>query len=135
MLVVASTGRIAARRLATAARLERCLAVSAVSAGRVLPATRLARAVPDRPGPVVLEAAEGQALGCPMHQRPTPPAQPPSWRAAVRGRGRLGGHVGRKGDGDPGVTVLGKGWQQLADRTTMYRSMKPAPTKEEVGKS
>ena len=133
--ILKSGCRIEARRLATAARLERCLAVYAVIAWRVLQATMLARSVPDLPCTVVLEADEWQALWCTIHQSPTPPARPPSLREAVRWLGRLGGHLGRARDGEPGVTVLWKGFQHLADLATMYRIMKPAPTKAEVGKS
>ena len=57
---------------------------------------------------------------------PTPPTHPPTLQQAVRWLGRLGGHLGRTRDGEPGVTVLWKGFQHLADLTTMYRIMKPS---------
>lgn len=136
--ILKSGCRIEARRLATADRLERCLAVYAVIAWRVLQATMLARVVPDLPCTAVLEADEWQALWCIIHQCPTPPAAPPTLAQAVRWLGRLGGHQGRRGDGEPGVTVVWKGFQHLADLTTMYRLMKPSPhhdDDQDVGKS
>ncbi len=113
--------------MATAARLERCLALYAVIAWRVLHATMLARAVPDVPCTALLEPDEWQALWCTIHQQPAPPARPPTMREAVRWLARLGGHQGRADDGEPGVTVLWKGLHHLADLTTMYRIMRPPP--------
>jgi hypothetical protein len=132
--VLKSGCRIEARQLATAERLERCLAVYAVIAWRVLQATMAGRAAPDLPCTVLLEAEEWQALWCTIHRCPTPPAEPPTVQEAVRWLARLGGHQGRAGDGQPGVTVLWKGFQHLADLTTMYRIMHPAPIGGEVGK-
>ena len=132
--ILKSGCQIEARQLATGARLERCLTVYSVIAWRVQQAVMLARAVPDLPCTALLEPDEWQALWCTIHQCPTPPVQPPSLQAAVRWLGRLGGYLGRKGDGEPGVTVLWKGLQHLADLTTMYRIMKTMFTKGEVGK-
>ena len=125
--ILKSGCRIEARQLATAARLERCLALYAVIAWRVLHATMLARAGPDLPCTALLEADEWQALWCTIHRQPTPPARPPTLREAVRWLARLGGHQGRVGDGEPGVAALWKGFHHLADLTTMYRIMRPPP--------
>ena len=132
--VVKSGCRIEARQLATAARLERCLAVYRVIAWRVLQAAMLARAGPNLPCTALLEADEWPALGCTIHRQPTPPTAPPTLQEAVGWIARLGGHLGRTRAGDPGVTVLGRGFQHLTDLTTMYRIMKPTLDKEEVGK-
>ncbi len=132
--VLQSGCRIEARQLATAAQLERCLTVYSVIAWRVLQATMLARAVPDLPCTAVLEADEWQALWCAIHRQPTPPAAPPALQEAVSWLARLGGHLGRTRDGEPGVTILWKGVQHLTDLTTMYRIMKPALAQEDLGK-
>jgi hypothetical protein len=130
--ILKSGCRIEARQLATAERLRRGLALYSVIAWRVLWAAMLARAVPDAPCTALLEEAEWQALYCAIHRTPPPPAQPPPLRAAVHWLARLGGFQGRAGDGEPGVTVLWKGFQHLADLTTMYRIMRPTP--HNVGK-
>jgi hypothetical protein len=132
--VLKSGCRIEARQLATRQRLERCLTLYSVVAWRVLHAVLLARAAPDLPCTALLEADEWQALWCAIHRSPAPPTQPPTLREAVRWLGRLGGHLGRKGDGEPGVTVLWKGFQHLADLTAMYQIMKPSTANVEVGK-
>jgi hypothetical protein len=83
------------------------------------------RAVPDAPCTVVLEEAEWHALYCAIKRVATPPATAPTLRTAVRWIAQLGGFLGRKGDGEPGVTVLWKGWQRLVDLAHMYRIMRP----------
>ena len=105
-----------------------------VIAWRVLWAVLLARTVPHLPCTALLEAEEWQALWCAIHRDPRPPSQPPTMQEAVRWIGRLGGHLGRTRDGEPGVTVVWKGLQHLADLTTMYRIMKPSSPKLDMGK-
>lgn len=123
--VLKSGCRIEARQLETADRLQRCLALSSVIAWRILYATMLARAVPDTPCTALLDEDEWRALYCRIHRTATPPTLPPPLRTAVRWVAQLGGFQGRTGDGEPGVTVLWKGFQHLMDITAMYRIMRP----------
>jgi hypothetical protein len=134
--VLKSGCRIEARQLETAERLQRCLPIYSVIAWRILYATMLSRAVPETACTALLEPEEWQALYCAIHVTATPPATPPSLRQVVHWLGRLGGFLDRRGDGEPGVTVLWKGFQHLADLTTMYRIMRPVPPKRKnVGKA
>ena len=134
--IVKSGCRLEARQLETAERLQRCLSLYSVIAWRIFYATMLGRVVPDAPCTVLLELEEWQALYCAIHRTPTPPPEPPSLRQAVHWIAQLGGFVGRRGDGEPGATVLWKGFQHLADLTTMYCIMRPLPAKRKnVGKA
>jgi hypothetical protein len=134
--VLKSGCRIEARQLETAERLKRCLPLYSVIAWRILYATMLSRAVPEAPCTAVLEPEEWQALYCTLHHTPTPPATPPTLRQAVHWIARLGGFLERRGDGEPGVSVLWKGFQHLTDLTTMYCIMRPAlPKRKNVGKA
>jgi hypothetical protein len=125
--VLKSGCRIEARQLASAARLERVVAVYSVVAWRILNATMLARAVPDLPCTVLLEVEEWQALYCTVQQTARVPAHTPRLGEAVQWIAQLGGHLGRKGDGPPGVTVLWRGFQRLSDLTLMYRLLRTSP--------
>jgi hypothetical protein len=125
--VLKSGCRIEDRHLERADRLMRCLALYRVIAWRILYATMLARAAPDVPCTVLLEDAEWQGLYCRIHRVAIPPATPATLRQAVRWIGQLGGCQGRKHDGEPGVTVLWKGFQHLVDIAAMYQIMRPAP--------
>src|SRR5436309_5993841 len=127
--VLKSGCRIEARQLESADRLQRCLPLYSVLACRILYATLLSRTLPEVPCTVLLALEEWQALYCAIHHTPTPPPTPPTLRQAVRWIARLGGFLERRGDGEPGVTVLWKGFQHLADLTTMYCIMRPPSPK------
>jgi hypothetical protein len=60
-----------------------------------------------------------------MGTRATQPARDAT--LPVRWIAHLGGFQGRKGDGEPGVTVLWKGFQELVALTAMYQIMRPKP--------
>lgn len=108
------------RQLASREALCRCLALYSVVAWRVLFAALLARATPDVPCTVLLEAEEWQALVCHHHQTTQVPASPPTLREAVRWLAQLGGFLARAGDGEPGATALWRGFRRLADLTAMF---------------
>jgi hypothetical protein len=117
--------RIEMRQLESAERLQRLLVVYAVIAWRIMYATLLARVIPDMSCSALLHDDEWQALYCRIHRTPTPPATPPPLRQAVRWIARLGGFLGRAGDGEPGTKTLWQGFQELIAMTEMYRIMKP----------
>ena len=125
--ILKSGCRIEERQLETAARLQRCLALYSVIAWRIFYATMLARAVPDVPCSVLLALEEWQALYCAIHHCTTPPPEPPSLSQAVQWIAQLGGFVGRRRSDQPGAEVLWRGFQHLADLTTMYCIMRPEP--------
>jgi Transposase DNA-binding/Transposase Tn5 dimerisation domain len=133
--VLKSGCRIEARQLESADRLQRCLTLFSVIAWRILYATMLSRTLPELPCTVLLALEEWQALYCATHHTPTPPPTPPTLQEAVRWIARLGGFLGRPGDGVPGVTVLWRGFQHLADLTRMYCLLRPSSlTAPNVGK-
>lgn len=123
--VLKSGCQIEARELQTADRLIRCLAVFSVVAWYVLYATMLARHVPDEPCTLLLDEDQWQALYCVIHTTSQAPARPPTLRQAIRWIASLGGFIGRKGDGEPGIKSVWQGLQRLFDMTLMYRALRP----------
>jgi len=113
------------RQLEDLDHLQRCRAVFGVIAWYVLFATMLARTQPDLPCTLLLEEAEWQALYCHVHHTLVLPATPPTLAHAVRWIAQLGGFLGRKSDGQPGVTVLWRGFPHLFDLAAMYRLHHP----------
>lgn len=77
--------------------------------------TYLQRADPDLPCTLLLTTTEWQALYMRIHRTTALPATPPTVRQAVRWIAQLGGFLGRKRDGEPGITVIWRGWQRLQD--------------------
>jgi hypothetical protein len=113
-LVLKSGCRVEKTQLKTAERIETLLALLCAVAVRVLQLTHLARTEPDAPCTVMLEDDEWRVLVAYIEQRGVGAERaPPSLREAVRMIGRLGGHLGRKGDGMPGVRSLWRGWRDL----------------------
>ena len=50
-----------------------------------------------------------------------PPPEPPTVRTATRWIAALGGFLGRKGDGEPGVKTLWQGIERLHDIVATWR--------------
>jgi hypothetical protein len=114
-------------QLRTAVRLERAVATCCLVAAEVLWLTYLVREHPEAPCTAAFTEAEWQALCCASAQTATPPAAPPSTREAVRLVAKLGGFLGRKGDGDPGPLTIWRGLARLRDLTTMWQLLHPPP--------
>lgn len=125
--VLKSGCRVEALPLQTAARLERALAVYGLVAWRLLWLTYLARAQPEAPCTVALREVEWQPLCCRLQHTATPPASPPTLQAAVRAIAALGGFLGRRHDGDPGVLTLWCGLTRLHDLAQDFQLFHPQP--------
>lgn len=102
-------------RLQKAERLHNYIALMSVVAWRLHWLTYFNRTDPDLPCTVILTATEWQALYMRIHRTPALPSTPPTVRQAVRWIAQLGGFLGRKRDGEPGITVIWRGWQRLQD--------------------
>ena len=126
--ILKSGCRIEARQLKSADRLKRLLAIFSVIAWRILYATMLNPALPDEPCTLYFEDYEWQALFCTVHKTNISPKEIPSIREAVNMVASLGGFIGRKQDGEPGVTVLWRGFERLSDLALMYKIMRPSDT-------
>ncbi len=85
----------------------------------------LGRASPDLPCDVVFEPHEWKALYCFVHHTRIPPEKPPSLREAIGLVARIGGFLARKGDGQPGTTVLWRGLQGLTWITFAWLNFGP----------
>ena len=115
--------RVEELQLAEAVRIQRALAVFSVVAWRLLALTYGAREHPDQPCTRLLSDDEWRALACFINATATPPAEPPDLHTAVRWIAKLGGFIGRRSDGEPGVKVIWRGLRRLPDITAMWRIM------------
>jgi hypothetical protein len=105
--------RIEDSQLRQADRLERLLALYCIVAWRLLWMTYAARSDGDQPCTPTFSGVEWQALWAYHHQGQPLPSVAPTLREAVLGTAKLGGFLGRKGDGEPGVKVLWRGITRL----------------------
>lgn len=111
--------------LETAERLGRYLALFSVIGVRLMHVTYLARVQPDLPATEVFSQEEIEALHVRVHHA-LPPVQSLTLREVVRMIGSLGGHLLRKGDGEPGMTVLWRGWLHLYETVIALRAARLA---------
>lgn len=105
-------------------KLQRYLSLKSVIAWRLFWMVQVNRSQPEAVCTVVLSEAEWQALYIAIHRTAQLPEQPPTVRQVVRWIAQLGGFLGRKHDGEPGVTVIWRGWQRLHDLTIMWQVMR-----------
>lgn len=115
-------------QLETKDRLMRALAVYSMVASRLLWLTYQARQTPDAPCTVALSNSEWGALYAATHKTTVLPDAPPDLKTAVLWIAKLGGFLGRKRDGQPGVKVLWRGFRRLQDLTTMWDLFHPPRT-------
>lgn len=118
--ILKSGCRVEARQLEQARRLQNCLAIDMIVAWRIHHLTSLGRETPDVPCTVYFTESEWKALTTFTSKTKTPPETPPCLNEAVRLLGKLGGHLGRNGDGEPGTEVLWRGMARLADIEIAY---------------
>jgi len=105
--------RVEQLELENGERLRRALAVYAVVAWRLLWLTYQARVQPEASWTGVLERQEWEVLSeCRQAEEGSPVR---TLGEAVRQIARLGGFLGRRGDGAPGVKVLWRGLRRLQD--------------------
>ena len=118
--ILKSGCRVEARQMGNAHRLRNCLAIDMIVAWRIYHLTTLGRETPDIPCTVYFTDSEWKALTTFAAKTKMPPEAPPCLNDAVRLLGKLGGHLGRNGDGQPGAEVLWRGMARLADIEIAY---------------
>ena len=105
--------RVEALQLGNVAKLELALAVYLVVSWRLARLVKLGRTHPDREASALFTETEWK--GAYILAKKAIPKKPPTTRELVRQIAMLGGFLGRKGDGEPGVKTLWLGMQRLRD--------------------
>jgi len=125
--VLKSGCRIEKLQLERADRIERALSIYNVVAWRLLYMTYVARIAPELPCTAVLEEDEWKTLFVVGSNEPVP-ENAPAVHEAVRRVAMLGGFLGRKGDGDPGLQSIWTGFRRLMDFTLALQRLRVSPT-------
>jgi hypothetical protein len=97
----------------TSERLQKLILVYSIISVRILGMTYMARQDPEEPCTLFLEEEEWKVLYCIANRAPTAPQTAPTIKEAVSYLAKLGGFLGRKGDGEPGAKVIWKGLNEL----------------------
>jgi len=113
--IIKSGCRVESSLLQTAKRLQNYITLMCVVAWRLHWLTYINRTAPELPCTQILTAIEWQALYMRIHKTTRFPKTLPTVRQVVRWIAQLGGFLGRKSDGEPGITAIWRGWQRLQD--------------------
>lgn len=112
-LVLKQGCRVEALQLSTLERLEKALVLFMIVAWRIARLMRLGRAAPELDAALLFSPEEWQAAYILAKKRP--PKQAPRLNSLIRLIAGLGGFLGRKCDGEPGVQTLWLGLQRVRD--------------------
>ena len=123
--ILKSGCKIEARQLKTSEGLKASLALYSIVAWRIMFLTMLGRGASDLPCTILFEDHEWKALTCAVHKTRIPPRTPPSLQEAVFLIAKLGGFLGRRRDGYPGVQTLWRGLQKLTILTYAWGTFGP----------
>jgi len=125
--VLKSGTKVEQSRLATQDRLLRYIALLSVIAWRLYGLTLFNRHDPALACTHILTENEWKALYTTTHQTRTLPPETPTVGEATLWIAKLGGFLGRKSDGPPGVMVLWRGWQRLTDISNTFALFHETP--------
>lgn len=93
-------------------RFGACLALYLIIAWRILFITMLGREYPNLDCGCIFDSLEWQTAYI-VAKKEKPPSKPPKLNEMIKIIAQLGGFLGRKGDGDPGPTVMWKGLRNI----------------------
>lgn len=116
--------RIEALQLGHVAKIERALALYMVVSWRIGRLMRLGRTCPDLPAELAFDPDEIKAAHI-LNKKPLPQTEP-RLNEVIRLVAMLGGFLGRKGDGEPGVKAIWLGLQRVADFASGIRYLRDA---------
>jgi transposase-like protein/transposase Tn5 family protein len=104
------------RMFQTAERMEACLAILSVVAVRVYQLRLAVKTIPEAPAREVATAEEIEVISSTHKGK-----EELTVKDFVFAVAKLGGFLGRKGDGEPGVRSLWRGYQRLQDMVAGFR--------------
>lgn len=111
-------------QLENADRIDKAVAVYTIVACRIMHITYLARICPDEPCTKIFDDDEWRALYCYVNKTAIEPDEPMTLAESVMMLAKVGGFLGRKRDGPPGVKVIWRGMCLLDGIVEMYRILK-----------
>jgi hypothetical protein len=115
-------------RFETAEAMAPMVALLSVVAVRLVQLRDAERHHPQAPAAQVASALERQLVAAGPAEGPSAPVL--TVQQFVRGVARLGGYLGRKGDGPPGWQTLWRGYRRLQDMVEGVRRLRPAGTSD-----
>ncbi len=119
--VLKSICKVEQREFRTAEHLQRGLAFDMIMAWRILALMKLGRALPNVPASLLYTLEELEVLSRAVKKKTSQPASELTLGEANWMVAKLGGWLGRKGDGEPGAESLASGLRRLQDMVQGWR--------------
>jgi len=113
--VMKSGTKIEELQLHQASSLQKAIHIYSIAAMLIMQMVYQSRETPDVSCEVVLTKEQWAVLYILKHKTAILPEQPPTLGEAVKWIARLGGHLGRKSDGPPGLKTVWLGYQRICD--------------------
>lgn len=129
--ILKSTCKVEDCRLGHAEKLIKFIALKSIIAWRIYWATMLRRESPELPADCVITTAEWKSAWVTLNykkikEKKIPnkiPEEVPTLDTVIKWIAQLGGWIGRKSDGEPGVMSIAKGWQRIESGAMMWETM------------
>lgn len=118
--VLKSGTKIEELQLKQASSLQKAIALYSIAGFRIMQLVYESRSYPGASCEIVLTRAQWHVLYMLVHKSNDIPKQPPVLSEAVMWIARLGGHLGRKSDGPPGLKTTWLGYQRICDAADIY---------------
>ena len=118
--VLKSGTKIEELQLKQASSLQKAIALYSIAGFRIMQLVYQSRSHPAASCELVLTKAQWHVLYMLVHHSNDIPSQPPALSEAVMWIARLGGHLGRKSDGPPGLKTTWLGYQRICDAASVY---------------
>ena len=115
---------IEALQLKKAESLMKAVAVYSLAAFKIMQLTYQSRQTPDVSCEVVLSRQQWEALYMLKFKINKLPKDPPTLLEATRWLAQMGGHLGRKSDGPPGLKTVWLGYEALLQAVALYDIIK-----------
>jgi Transposase DNA-binding/Transposase Tn5 dimerisation domain len=122
--VLKSGTRIEQLQFKKAIALQKAISVYSIAAFKIMQMVYQSRHTPDASCEVVLPKNQWKVLYMLINKNKALPKQIPTLLQAMTWIGKLGGHLGRKSDGPPGLKTVWQGYQKLCNATNIYEILK-----------
>jgi Transposase DNA-binding/Transposase Tn5 dimerisation domain len=111
-------------QLKKAESLMKAVAVYSLAAFNIMQLTYQSRQTPDASCEIVLRPRQWEALYMLKFKTNKLPKQPPTLQEATRWLAQMGGYLGRKSDGPPGLKTVWLGYESLLQAVALYEVLK-----------
>jgi Transposase DNA-binding/Transposase Tn5 dimerisation domain len=122
--VLKSGTKIEELQIKKATSLQKAISVYSLAAFRIMQMVYQSRKTPNASCEMVLSKQQWSVLYMLINKTKNLPKEPPILSDAIKWIGRLGGHLGRKSDGPPGLKAVWYGYQKLCNATDIYAILK-----------